>query len=438
MRVVVDPCCCLLAALALALIIGVGAHAAAPTLRVQTASVAGTVTDVASGPARLLVSHTAAGVRRLSFIAADTNAVTAGPVVAATAIAVDLCGDEVVFIDERGLVDGAGKVLIAQAPLLPVADPSLLPTMSICPNASERVLPVREGLAVVHLNGAGAVVDTRILRLAHRARAYTGTAGRSLRGERAYAAAISVYAPRLLSTDVDGDGDDDLVVLHERSLTLHRRGADGLLSTSGEVRDVAALIGARSSAELRLQRGPTPSTLLVASSEGALPEYSDVVVLGGPKASPLSVVQSRHRVDGLALVVGSTTGGAITIGRITTSLMALSGVVLTGRVTIDLFRDDAVVVSLPTVADVRAGRIDGALPVIDVDLDGDGRLDVVDLGEPGRAQWWRGSVDGYERIGEPAAIGRLERAIGDPARRTVILVGRAGKKTTNVARLSVR
>ena len=115
--------------------------------------------------------------------------------------------------------------------------------------------------------------------------------------------------------------------------------------------------------------------------------------------------------------------------------MALSGVVLTGKVPFELRRGDQALMTLPTVADVRAGRVDGALPVADVDLDGDGRLDVVDLGEPGRAVWWRGDGGAGATSTSSLSIPRLDRAIGAPGLRRVVLIGRSGKKGTVVGLL---
>ena len=411
------------------------AAAAAANLRSASSTVGGTVSDVVVGDTHLLVSHTAAGVRRLSLIDLVSGDVVAGPAVPASAVAVDLCDDRVVFVDERGLVDDSGRVLLARAPLLPVADPTMLPATPICPTDNERLLVVRDGLVVVRVDANGAVVDDRTTRFTHQARAYAGTAGRSLRGERTYATAISVYAPRLHRLDVDKDGDLDLVVAHERALSIVLRGVEGRLATTAMHRDLAGIVGAGGSTELRVRAGPA-STLVVTVSEGALPEHSDVVVVSGSAASPLSTVSSRQRIEGLALVVGSS-GARVVVGRVTTNLMALSGVVLTGRVTVDLFVDGVFATALPTAADVRAGRIHGGLPVIDVDLDSDGFVDVVDLGDPGKARLLRGTGSGWAEAGDAVTIPRLDRTVADVAHHQVILVGRGGRKGTAITRLSL-
>lgn len=408
----------------------------APSVSVSSSNVAGTVTDVVVGGAKLLVSHTTAGQRRLSFID-RTGTVSAGPAVPTTAIAVDVCGDDVVFLDERGLVAADGHLLLARAPLLPIADPALLPSSPLCLTADrrERALPVRDGLVVVRVDG-DTVVDERVLRFGHHARAYAGSTGRSLRAERAYAAAISVYAPRLLELDVDGDADLDLVVVLERALVVFRRGSDGRLATSGERRDLGALLGVGADVDLRVRRGPkngAADTVVVVASEGTAPEDSDVVVIAGDAAAPLSRVSGRQRVEGAALVAAGS-GVDVVVARVSTNLMALSGVVLSGRVTIDVVRGDSTLVSLPTAADVRAGRIDGALPILDVDLDGDGVVDIVDLGEPGKASLWRGGSS-VVRFGAPVVVPRVDRAVADVTHREVVLIGRSGKKGTSITRL---
>jgi hypothetical protein len=119
----------------------------------------------------------------------------------------------------------------------------------------------------------------------------------------------------------------------------------------------------------------------------------------------------------------------------TTNLVALSGVMLTGKVSVELLVDDASTTTLPTVADVRAGRIDGALPVLDVDVDGDGDLDIVDLGEPGSGRLLRNTSGAY--VAEAAiAVPRIDRTLAGVGR--VVLLGRSGKKGTAVAWLAAR
>jgi len=441
----------LLLAVVLAVVLSAsGARAESHRLAGSAVTIAGTVVDVVDGTIAgapgVLVSHTTSEGRRLSFLTV-AGALQAGPVVPASAVAAAFCDGVVHFVVDRGLVraGGAGTgaargvgadgdVVIGRAPLLAVPDPTALPFAELCPTPNERMLLVAGGMAVATVTdddsaGAFAVTDSRLLAFQHRARAYGGHGGRSLRGERPYSTALSLYAPRLLVVDVDADHDLDLVAVHERRLLIFVRGSDGHLAVTPIERDVGRLAVASSEADLRVVA--TPHSLIVASSVGALPEHTDVVELTGTATAPLSQVRGRRRVEGLALLLGARGDDAV-LARIDTSLVALSGVVLTGRVPLELQAGSTALMTLPTVADVRAGRIDGALPVVDVDLDGDGVLDLVDLGEPGRAVLWRGTGGTFVAASAAMSIPRLERALGAPALGRVVLVGRPGSKGTAV------
>lgn len=434
-----------------------------PGLAIDQVQVEGSVTDVVVGDGGLLISHVARGLRKLSRL--DVRGVlSAGPPVAPSAVAAGLCGDAVFFVDERGLVDARGTVVIARAPLLPVPDAEVLLFVPVCPTPRERMLLVREGVVVVRLDDTGAVVDEVLLAFAHRARGYTGGSARSLKGERPYAAALSLYAPWTFSFDADRDGDLDLVLVHEERALVFRRTKAGVLRGPAVERHLGDLVGAPAGSDIRAHVGG--GGLVVTASAGALPEQTVVATIVGAPDRPLSQVARRDVVSGLVVFLAPPTtplsstvaatrdcSGALDVScgplarsapplppvgepllaRIDTSLVALSGVVLTGKVPLELRRGSRSLMTLPTVADVRAGRVDGALPVADVDLNGDGRADVVDLGEPGRAALWQGDgAGGFEASSTSLAIPRLDRALGAPGLARVVLVGRAGKKGTAV------
>jgi hypothetical protein len=247
------------------------------------------------------------------------------------------------------------------------------------------VLAVPEGLWITRLKD-GVVVDERLLPFPARARAYSGRSPRSLRGERPYGHALSLYAPRLFAVDVDDDGDRDLVALHEGRLALFRRTPAGL-STTAELRDLFALLGVAADADVRVRF--LGSRAYVSVSRGAVPESSRVVVVDGTREQPFSRVASSRTIDGLAVLLAARIGGPI-VARVDTSLVALSGVVLTGRVAVKVLIDGAEVLALAAAADVRGGKMEGALPIVDLDLDGDGVVDLLDLGEPGKAELYKG------------------------------------------------
>jgi hypothetical protein len=81
--------------------------------------------------------------------------------------------------------------------------------------------------------------------------------------------------------------------------------------------------------------------------------------------------------------------------------------------------------------DVRAGRMEGAMPVVSVDFDADGIEDLVELGEPGRARLYKGAKDGFV----PDAViewdvPRYEQVVPMPALPGVVLIGAGGRVTS--------
>ncbi len=405
---------------------------AAPDARAQRraatgeVAVAGEVTDardgVVDGAPVVVVAATHKGARTLTLI--DSAGVARpGPAVPKDAVSFDVCGGGVVFVDGDGVSAADGRRLIARTPLLAVADPALLSVAELCPmkDAPDTlVLVVADGL-LVSRGGT-----EQLLPWPARARAYAGRAPRSLRGERPYAQALSLYAPRLFGVDVDGDADLDLVAVHESRLAFFRRGGDSF-ALAREDRDLGRLVGAGVDDDVRVRFFGTRAYVSV--SKGAVPEKSRVVAIGGDTAAPLSRVERSYDVDGLGVLLGATRQGPV-VARIDTTLVALSGVVLTGKVGVRVNVGDREVVALAAAADVRAGKIDGALPMVDVDLGNDGVVDVIDLGDATRVVAHRGSVerDGTITLSEqaPRAVARFGMAVPLRGGAGVVLVGKSG------------
>ena len=430
--------------------------ASAPAVVSIDGEVQDVVEGVVDGAVSIVVSSTHKGRRLLTLVDPVSHKARPGPLVPDVAVAFAVCGGGLVFVDDRGLVDDQARRLVTRAPLLAVADPQALFSAELCFD-DERVLVTREGLWVGKVNkGADSVVDERLLVFAAQARAYSGRGPRSLRGERPYGQALSLYAPRLFSVDVDDDGDRDLVALHEGRLAVFRRGAAGL-STTAEVRDLYALLGVAADADLRVRF--VGSRAHVSVSRGAVPESSRVVVVDGAAAGPFSRVASSRSIEGLAVLLGARIGGPI-VARVDTSLVALSGVVLTGRVAVKIIIDGAEVLALTAAADVRGGKMEGALPIVDLDLDGDGVIDLLDLGEPGKAVLYRGEarsraadrqlgadargprvvdVDGTPRAFERAtewAVPRFALVVPLPSSSSVALVSAPSKGKSRLTLLS--
>ena len=112
---------------------------------------------------------------------------------------------------------------------------------------------------------------------------------------------------------------------------------------------------------------------------------------------------------------------------------------LTGRVGIKVKRGDDTVASLTAAADIRAGKMDGALALVEVDVDGDGHADLVDLGEVGSAVVYAGESDRAGRLSfvesKRLTVPRLVLAV--PLSTSVALVSqpsRAKAKLTFIGR----
>jgi hypothetical protein len=329
----------------------------------------------------------------------------------ADAVFVDACpSGRVVFADARGLVDAWGVRLLEGRGLFTVPDPTTLLVADLCGSAGaagdELRVPVVDGIAVMGSASAGGVV----LRFRHDARAYSGRVHRGLRPDRGYAEALSLYGPRLFDVDADGDGDTDLVAVREGRLSAWRRHAGGLDPTPFVERNLAHELRAGDDADLRVRLldvdGDRVIDAVVGVTRGAVPERSEAWLLSAKGKEPFASSTSLWKSEGLRAAIGHR-GRSLVIAAIDTSLVSLSAVVLTGRIPVKVALTQVTGLSpaaggteggiaLQAKVDVRAGRMDGALPIVNVDLDGDGVADLLDLGEPGRAALHKGTKDGFE------------------------------------------
>ncbi|MCC7071609.1 MAG: hypothetical protein IT383_09815 [Deltaproteobacteria bacterium] len=374
--------------------------APAPTLAIQGAAV--DALYVGGEHPELWVSATAQGTRRLARFDARDLAPRGVAPVPMGALFVDACplpgakGDQVVLQDAAGVTDVEGDRLVLGRSLFTVPDAGALYVADLCGKAGAargelRALVV-EGVIV---KGPG---PARMLALSHQARAYSGRVHRGLRPERGYDAALSLYAPRLHDVDVDGDGDLDLALVHEGRLTVFRRDADALAETPVVSRDLAGAVGAGDDADLRVRladvEGDPRVEAIVGVTRGAIPERSQAFVVGGEQRTPFATARPLWQREGLAAPLG-VRGRELVVAEVDTSLVSLSGVLLTGKVPVRVRVGEGAPLSLSAKADVRAGRMDGAMPVVSVDFDGDGTADLLDLGEPARAALHLGSAGGF-------------------------------------------
>jgi hypothetical protein len=386
--------------------------------------VPGEVHDVIEAPAggdvQMWISRTRAGARELVPVLAGRRQ---GPPirVAPDVVAVDACAPfGLVLQDGAGIVDAKGKRLLSGRPLLSNADPRALFRADLC-RGGELRMPVPEGLRVRAPDGG-----TALLPFDHRARAYSGSAHRGLRPRRPYGMALSLYAPRLIDADTNGDGRDDLVCVHESRVKVFLRGADGRLQPRGHERDFATVLHA-SDADLRMLVGDSDgdgrAELFVGITKGAVPERSAAYRVRSKRRPFDGEPEQLWSKAGFVAPLAATKHGLV-VGQVDTSMVALGAALLTGEVQLNVSRGDGPDISLTALVDVRKGRMAGAMPIVTTDLDRDGRRDLVDVGLPGRAAVHPGTARGF--LAEPTAehkIGPFVHIVSLPARHTLALVG---------------
>lgn len=373
-----------------------------------------------------------------------------------SAIFVDACPDgRVVYADANGFLDETGHRVLEGRALFTVPDPTALLVGELCGKAgegrNELRLPVVDGLLVAPRGGSA-----NTLRFTHDARAYSGRVHRGLRPDRGYAEALSLYGPRLFDVDVDGDGDADLVAVREGRLTAWTRRA-GVLDPKPLERDLHAKLGAGDDADLRVRfvdvDGDRGVEAILGVTRGAVPERSEAWLLDDAaatpagsddwgfdvapaKGAPLQVARRLWVREGLVAAIGNR-GRSLVVAEIDTSLVSLSTVVLTGRIPVKVGLEGKEALTMQAKVDVRAGRMDGALPVVSVDFDGDGIADLLDLGEPGRAALHPGTPAGFAL--EPVVVWDVPpfvHVVPMPELPGVVLVGAPRKGKTRVAILA--
>jgi FG-GAP-like repeat len=386
------------------------------------------------------LSVTRGASRKLVVIEAATQKQRVVKDVPASAVFMDACpqqsgDDRVVLADAKGIVDVEGARLLEGVTLFSVPDPEALLTGDLCgkegEGRGELRVPVVEGLRVGR-EGAPA----RTLQLKHGARAYSGRVHRGFRPDRGYAEALSLYGPRLFDVDIDADGDRDLVALREGRLVAWRRAPGGLEAAPAAELDLGKKLGA-GDADLRVRivdvDGDARADALVGVTRGAVPEKSEAWLVQSTTTQAFSSVAGLWRQDGLrAPLELRRKTRALVVAEVDTSLVSLSAVVLTGRLPLRVrVGERGAALETQAKVDVRAGRMEGAMPVVSVDFDADGIEDLVELGEPGRARLYKGAKDGFV----PDAViewdvPRYEQVVPMPALPGVVLIGAGGRVTS--------
>lgn len=397
--------------------------AAAADVRTVPGEVHDAVVAPAAGRDAVWVTRTLDGRRELVPLLAD-GGVGETLRVPSDVVSVDGCAPfGLVFQDARGLRDAAGKRLLEGRPLLARPDPEALFAADLCHDGELR-LAVADGVFVRAKDGS-----LQRLRFLARARAYSGRVHRGLRPRRPYGMALSLYAPRLIDADVNGDGLDDLICVHESRVKVFLRGKDGRLSQKGRERDLARELSAPGD-DVRVLAGDTDgdgkAELYVGVTAGAVPERS-VAFRFTSGARPFDGAPKRlWDKKGLVAPLSASRRGLV-VGWVDTSMVALGAALLTGEVPLTVTRGDGPELALTAVVDVRKGRMAGSLPVTVLDLDRDGTEDLIDLGLPGRAAVHPGTARGW--LEEPVAehkIPNFIHAVPLPGVRTLALIGEPG------------
>lgn len=377
----------------------------------------------AGGGLQIHLVRTHKGRRQLLPVGGDKAQAT--PItVPAEVVAVDACAPfGLVLQDARGLTDTAGKRLLEGRPLLARPDPNALFVADLC-SAGELRLPVAGGLLVRSVDG-----HTERLSFAHRARAYSGAVHRGLRPQRPYGMALSLYAPRQLDVDVNGDGRPDLVLIHESRIKTFVRLANGRLDPRGTERDFNRDLAAYGD-DVRMLVGDADgdgrAELIIGVSAGAVPERSAALrVRSGARAFD-GKIEELWSKGGLVAPLAASPGGLV-VGFVDTSMVALGAALLTGEVPLAVYRGDGPELPLTAVVDVRRGRMAGSLPVVEVNLVGDSRPDLVDLGLPGRVAIHPATARGFAE--DPSTEHRVPafiHVVALPQTGRLVLIGEPG------------
>ena len=300
------------------------------------------------------------------------------------ALLVDGCSKDVVFAKPSGLFNEKGDKLIDARAVFPVADPASLFVYPLCSKhvPNEYWLPTARGIEVSGPKGRV------LLKSKQKPRSYAGSDHRGLRAQRSYGAALSLYAPLLYEADLNGDGEVDLLTVHDSKAALFLR-KGGALATRALYADLNALTKAKGR-EVRVhQRG---KSLWVSLTLGTIPKKTTLVELRASE-SALKVVNAINVSGFLApLQDGDWTF------HVDTSVLAMGKVLMTQTLPLTL-RNAAQndVLSLSIDADLSRSRINGSFPRAGFDVDKDGINDLIDLGRNERVRVFRGRGSGFEK-----------------------------------------
>ena len=318
-------------------------------------TVTGEITDAVADGRHAWVAVTRGDERELlsttgARVAVPREAVFAAP-----------CGERVIFASARGLIDQKGAVVLAHKDaLFRVPDPRAVRFADLCTRAGELILPTASGILF-----RGKLVQTR-----DRVKSYSGRRG--ARGT-PYGAATSLYVPRVVEADVDGDGDLDVVFVAARSAVV--------VETGGRARTIS--VRHRGPGDLRLFVGKVggPGTdevaakLVVTEMNGLVPTSTRAFSYALDFKARAKKVQLWKR-DGFTAPLGFERAGIVRFF-VDTSVMSMGAALVSGNLPLTVERSGRADIKLSIAVDLQRG-LRGELPIL-CDLDEDGRAEVLDM-----------------------------------------------------------
>lgn len=357
----------------------------AGALNTQTVQVSGSPTDalvLAADVPEIWITSARGSRRKIMSTTGNKKPITVGR----STVFVDTLGTGVdarfVVWKRSGVYALDGSALLKASGVFGVADPQRLFAVGANGPGNEIRFLAHDGIHVLPPDGEEYTLAPFRGELS---RAYSGKIQQGINAQKRYSVALSVYGPQLFDTDVDGDGDIDLLVILDRQIGTYLR-QEGRLAKTPTMG--TPLISELPDDDLRVLVGDVDgdkrSDIVVSAHRGKLPNHSTGWLIKANAANEFVNKTQIWRNDGLVEPIAiHESAGLVTTMNIDTGTVALGKVLMGGSANLVLKNVDTSGKTSsegPTVKldiDIRRGRMAGQLPVGDVDLNRDGHLDLV-------------------------------------------------------------